>query len=99
MPPIYGLLVKSTTGTGDDTSTLMHIRVRNRPDVGGEPRVEQRWRGGGGSPANPPASGLSVSLLRIDCIFYTPDLAAIRSRVARNQGSEHRAIVADLATR
>jgi vancomycin resistance protein VanJ len=61
--------------------------------------VEAGWGFGHTYPASSRTSGVSVPLLRIDYIFHSPDVAAIQSRVARDQGSDHRAIVADLATR
>lgn len=42
---------------------------------------------------------VSMPLLRIDYIFHSPDLVALRARVGPDGGSDHLPIVADLAVR
>ena len=61
--------------------------------------LEAGWGFGHTYPTASRTLGLSVPLLRIDYIFHSADLAALRAWVGPDGGSDHLPIVADLAFR
>jgi endonuclease/exonuclease/phosphatase (EEP) superfamily protein YafD len=60
---------------------------------------EVGWGFGHTYPTTPQSFGISVPLLRIDYVFHSAELVALRARVGPDGGSDHLPVVADLSIR